>query len=84
VAVAVAQPRAEHEQPAEEHGVARGHRGGRRRGGAEVGQHRRQGGDHNRHAEHVDELDQAQDGDGRLSRHPGPPSSTLKFNDEVR
>ena len=57
--VAVAEPRAEHQQAAEEHGVAGRDQAAVGVRGVQAGQHRGQRGDHHGHAENVHELHQA-------------------------
>ena len=59
VAESVTQPRSQHQQPAEKHGVTAGHQAaqGRR---LQAGQHPGQRGDHHGHSQHIDELHRAQ------------------------
>ena len=56
----IPQPRAEHQQPAEEHGIAGRDQAGCIRRRVQVRQHRRQRRHHDGHAENIDELHQAQ------------------------
>ena len=70
VAEPVSQPGPQHQQAAEEHRVPGGHQRAVGRGGVQAGQHGGQGGDDHRHPEHVDELDQAQGGDGQRRGAP--------------
>lgn len=66
MAVAITQPRAQHQQPAEEHRVASRNQASRVRRRMQIAQHARQRRHDNGNPENIGELDQAQ------RRHPQP------------